>query len=539
MSTRLDRIKGAVVRSVVGALVGNTARNHLNPAIQQKKQTYTPQANRIFHPVNELIQNTLKIVNHIEYNSLTQSQADQLRDSLHSSLVSPSDSVTVANLKLDQVNATRKYLVNMVKSNKARANSARSGEPMEAKLSGRGAYTWRNFGRDAFTGVGTALGGIAGGAAGTALNAGIIGPRTVHAATVGGALGGGIGTEIGNSIFGRGAYTVARNTIVKTGMVLGEGTEVPSFVDSNRFTRITHREFIQDIVVPGTPTTFTNTTFVINPGNATLFPWLATIASCYQQYEIMGMVFMFKSTSTDFSTSGALGSVVLATNYDVLESPYASKVIMENSQYAVSAKPSLSQMHAIECDPRLTSNNVKYIRNPSSSTTTSQDARFYDHGLFELATVGLSATAGTVLGELWVTYDIKLLKPEIVNSAFLLTGQRISSGGTVSKTNIFGTAPTGAGAIYATVAGNVITFVRPGQFLLEFENGGTAPADPSEAAVGLTFSQPSSIVGAAAMANIYLVNVTATGQTLSLDYTSSTTITLTVLRISSYSSSTS
>jgi hypothetical protein len=332
---------------------------------------------------------------------------------------------------------------------------------------------------------------------------------------------------------------VGKNTIAKSGAVLAEGTEVPSFIDSNRYTRITHREFVQDIVVPASPAAFTNLSFVINPGNATLFPWLSTIASCYQQYEIMGMVIMFKSTSTDFSTSGALGSVILATNYDVLESPYTNKIIMENSQYAVSAKPSLSQMHAIECDPKLTTITTKYIRNPSSSTTTSQDARFYDHGSFQLATVGLSATAGTVSGELWVTYDIKLLKPEIINSAFLLSGQRITSGGVVSKTNMFGTAPTGAGSIFATVSANTLTFVRPGQYLLELENGGTGLVDPVETVVGLTYSQVTSVTnGTPSMINVYLLNVSASGQTFAVDYTTSTSIGVTVCRIASYLSAT-
>lgn len=412
---------------------------------------------------------------------------------------------------MDYLNAHRRK-VNAVLGRPSRGSSLR----------GRGAYTFGDFGRDVSGGVGSALGGAAGFAAGGPLGG-----------AVGASVGTGLGMEIGNTIFGRGAYSVARNTIAKAGTVLSEGTEVPSFIDSNRFTRITHREFVQDIVVPVAPTTFTNNTFVINPGNSTLFPWLASIASCYQQYEIMGMVFMFKSTSTDFSTSGALGSVILSTNYDVLESPFASKVIMENSQYAVSAKPSLSQLHAVECDPKLTTTNVKYIRNPSSSTTTSQDSRFYDHGLFQLATVGLSATAGTTLGELWVTYDIKLLKPEIVNSAFLLQGEKIGASG-VSKTALFGTSQSYLGAGYATANSNTLTFQKPGTYYLVLDMAGTVTVDTAETTTLGTFTQISSTNTGTFIVNQYVVNCTAVGQVITFDATGSATVSGSVVHIASY-----
>ncbi len=401
------------------------------------------------------------------------------------------------------------------------------------QLGGRGAYTWRDFGRGALTGAGSVTGGLLGGVIAGGPTGGT---QAAYGAGIGGTIGGGIGRSVGEYIFGRGAYTVARNSLFSNGSVLPEGTEVPTFADSDRFTRITHREFVQDIVVPATPTAFTNTSFVINPGNSALFPWLASIAANYQQYEIMGMVVCFKSTSTDFSTSGALGSVVLATNYDVLETPFVSKVIMENSQYAVSSKPSLSQLHAIECDPKLTSVTTKYIRNASSSFTLSQDNRFYDHGLFQLATVGLSATPGTVLGELWVTYDIKLLKPEIANSVSLTQGQHILSGGTVSKTAVFGTAPTTVGANYATATTNTLTFTRVGQFLVEVEVGGSILFDPGETAVGLTFVEIVNLASGPSQITMYTVTVTAPAQTLALDYSGSTTVGASSVRIASYAS---
>jgi hypothetical protein len=536
MSSRADRIKGAVVRGIVSGLTRKVVQSHISPVIQPERQVYTGPAARPIYPSNEIIQKAFRALNTLEYtDKLSPELVDRFRQDLQGNLIAPKDSYTLARTKAELVDNIVHQINEMVRGNRQRSEQMR---PMPA-LSGRGAYTWRNFGRDASTGIGSALGAAGGALAGTALGGGIPNPGTIHGGYVGAALGGGIGQEVGNAIFGRGAYMVAKNSLYKSGAVLSEGTEVPSFVDNNRYTRIVHREFVQDIVVPASPTGFTNISFAINPGNSALFPWLSSIAACYQQYEIMGMVVQFKSTSTDFSTSGALGAVVLATNYDVLETPYANKVIMENSQYAVSAKPSLSQMHAIECDPKLTSITTKYIRNASSSTVVSQDARFYDHGSFQLATVGLSSSAGQVLGELWVTYDIKLLKPEIVNTAVLLAGQKITSGGTTTKTNMFGTTPTTTGSLFATFSNNIVTWQRIGQFLVVMENAGSVVTDPSETISGLTFNQISNIGnGSFNMYNSYLVNCTAAGQSITFDFSASTTISLTIMRIAAYSFST-
>lgn len=517
MSTAIDRVKGAIVRGVTAGILGNIVDS-------RKQSVPTPK----LAPVSPTVINTLcdALTRKLAFAGLDPVVDNSVRQGLQGCRPVNGDSARTSYLKYQHLRHYQGLIDNMTKNSKSK----------NGQLSGRGDYTWKNFGRDAVTGLGT-LGGTLGGAA---LGTAAFGPGkgTVRGGIVGSSIGSGIGSELGSAIFGRGAYTVGRNSIVKTGTVLSEGTEVPSFIDSNRFTRITHREFVQDIVVPGAPTAFNNTTFVINPGNATLFPWLSTIASCYQQYEIMGMVFMFKSTSTDFSTSGALGSVILSTNYDVLETAYQNKVIMENSQYAVSAKPSLSQMHAIECDPKLTSITTKYIRNPSSSATASQDARFYDHGLFELATVGLSSTAGQVLGELWVTYDIKLLKPEIVNSAFLLQGERINAITGVTKALIYGTSPAVVGAQYAAVAGNTLTFVRAGQYLIEQLVSGAGLVDMTETAIGLTFTQVQYVTSGVLGLAVYVVNVTTVGQTLSFDASASGAVASLETRIASYLSAT-
>lgn len=368
--------------------------------------------------------------------------------------------------------------------------------------------------------------GILGGAA--------LGARYGH--PVQGAMAGGfIGGRLGNGvsrIVGFGDYTVQSNSIFKESMAVSPGEAVPSFGMIGQETRIRHREFIKDIVVPAVPATFTVQSFTINAGNINTFPWLATIAAQYQQYRVNGCVFEFKTLSSDITAGGALGSLILATNYDVTENAYPDKLRMENSQYAVSAKPSQSQIHTIECDPKLTQSKLLYVRD-ASSAASGVDARLSDLGSFQVATAGLPGTAGAVLGELWVSYDISLYKPEIV--APLLGGGQVSFTG--SKTNLFGTAGASVKGLVITASLNTLTFAETGQYLVDLKLNGTTMVVPtfvgSTAAVVAIANSGFAAADTEAIAQ-YTVNVTAKNQTVVFDASGSNTVSVAYARVSNY-----
>lgn len=223
-----------------------------------------------------------------------------------------------------------------------------------------------------------------------------------------GALAGkGLGAGLA-AVTGYGNYSVRANSLSKVSTSVDM---IPQFVKNDHSVRVTHREFVKDLVVPINPSSFVLEDFLINPANKTLFPWLATMARQYSQYKIHGMVFAYKTMSSDITSGGALGTVIMATNYNAIDRAYQSKIEMENSEFAVSTKPSMSLVHAIECDPKYSGLDVLYVRDPSYETTDTNDRRFYDYGRFQLATTGLPGTTGTVMGEIWVSYDIEFMKP--------------------------------------------------------------------------------------------------------------------------------
>jgi plastocyanin len=355
--------------------------------------------------------------------------------------------------------------------------------------------------------------------------------RPGFGATAGRSAGGFLGNGL-SRILGFGDYSVKSNSIFQESMAIAPGESVPAFGMIGQETRVRHREYIQDIVVPSTPTAFTNTAFTINAGDAVTFPWLAALASNYQQYKVNGMVFEYKTLSSDITAGGALGAVVLATNYDVTETEFTDKLHMENSQYAISAKPSQSQIHTIECDQNLTQSKLLYVRD-GNSRVSGVDARLSDLGKFQVATVGLPGSAGVVLGELWVSYDVSLYKPEIAPVALGTSGNGSKTG---QKDNLFNVDATINGNVL-TLNTNTVTFTGIGQYLFEIHFNGTGVAAPvvtgTATVVALTGD---SLVNSAGTLGVflYLVTTTVPSQTMILDATGSTTVSVAIVRAASY-----
>lgn len=248
--------------------------------------------------------------------------------------------------------------------------------------------------------IGSALGGMAGSAFG--------GPAGI---AVGNLLGGKIGHLI-EKITGFGDYRIQTNSIMKGGMS-------PPYV-VNAMNRgsviIRHREFICDIKAT---TAFTVQTFPINPGWSNTFPWLSQIASSFEQYRMRGCLFEFLSTSSDAllssATSTALGTVNMATQYDVAHPAFPDKRSMLNHEFSNSSKPSLTFIHPIECKKSRTPITELYTR--SGVVPSGSDPHLYDLGNFQIATEGMQA-AGGVLGELWVTYEVELFKQQFQIDSF-------------------------------------------------------------------------------------------------------------------------
>lgn len=267
----------------------------------------------------------------------------------------------------------------------------------------------------------TGLGGLLGGAIGSALVP-LTGPGAVP---VGAAVGDFVekhatleniteGMRTAKKFFGMGDYELKSNSLIATGGATS--SEVQIVPQGNRAVRIIYREYLGDIrsgaTLSGGSTTFDVSSYNINPGLVSLCPWFAPIAQQYEQWTPNGVVFEFKSLCSEYSANQALGAVMMATEYDVLDTAYANKTEMLNSAYSNEAKPSQRIVHGVECDPRDNPQSIFYVR--AGNLPSGGDQRDYDLATFYVATQGCP-TASLILGSLYIHYDITLRKEQLFN----------------------------------------------------------------------------------------------------------------------------
>jgi len=250
-----------------------------------------------------------------------------------------------------------------------------------------------------------------------------------------GAGGSALGTAAGqllSRITGMGDYKI-NNLSVRSNSFLTRGLQPPVFGSGTALTRICYREYLGDVVTSATPGAFQIASYPLNPGQSATFPWLSTMAALFQEYRLVGMVFEYKTTSGPIGNLGgsgstALGAVIMATQYNAYDAPFANKQAMEEEEFAVSVVPSASQLHMIECAPNQTPFVEKYVRTGAPVG----DLRMSDLGTFSIATSGCPFPSNAV-GELWVSYDVELYKPRLGVAA-----SSVLAGGIITTTAIAG-----------------------------------------------------------------------------------------------------
>lgn len=176
-----------------------------------------------------------------------------------------------------------------------------------------------------------------------------------------------------------------------------------------------HREYVRDIYAPLTSLAFSVQNWALNPGIALSFPWLSQIASNFEEYQFIQLIWTFKSTVTDFAaTSGQVGQVVMCTQYNPDQDAFADKEEMMLYEGGMSCKTTESLIHGVECDPAKNAGpSGKYVRVGSLGST--EDLKDYDHGRTSLAILNCPHTyAGQQIGELWVSYTVHLRKPKFM-----------------------------------------------------------------------------------------------------------------------------
>lgn len=297
-------------------------------------------------------------------------------------------------------------------------------------------------------------------------------------------LGSKIGSQLGSflghgaqqvlkAITGFGEYNVDHNSILEGGM---SPPTIVNTIQKGGFI-VRHREYVSDIVAS---TAFSNHTFDINPGLPGTFPYLSQIAKAFELYRMRGLVYEFKSMSSDSvlsaSASTALGTVAMATQYNSLNPGFTNLIAMENHEFSNACKPSCDFYHPVECKKSLISVSELYTR--TGAVPDNADIRLYDLGQFNIATSGMQNATG-VIGQLWCTYEVEFYQAKYDAPTSILSDHVRNS--SISNTQWLGSAHSFAGgcSLGLGIETNTITFptnVRDGTFFVNQQFRSTAGA---------------------------------------------------------------
>jgi hypothetical protein len=167
-------------------------------------------------------------------------------------------------------------------------------------------------------------------------------------------------------------------------------------------------------------------------------------------------IFTYRSTLTDVisDNNGQVGQIVMVHNTNVNKAPFAQKHLMMGYDGAQSSKTTEHAAHGIECAPdkrpgteRLAfqGSEGKFVRTKPLKTG---EIINYDLAKFQLAVAGTpDQLAHQTIGELWVSYTVRLRKPKFYTSLgygiscdqFLGHGDATIGGNGVNGTDPFGT----------------------------------------------------------------------------------------------------
>jgi len=260
---------------------------------------------------------------------------------------------------------------------------------------GRGAravhtFAKRNVPKGTFSNLGTAAGGAIANAPG---------------AHVGGLL----GKQLAQLV-GFGDYKIRRNSLLSPDAARAASNGSTFSHSRANSVVISKRENVGRII--GTTAAsegFELTQYRIQPTDASTFPWLHNVANNFVEYDLLGMIVSYETTSSPYSSAMGLGSVGIATQYNASSLPYNNMESLLNAEGAVFGNPAEDIVHGVECDPmeriRHGGGEVLYTRRPG----TRGPANLYDFGVINVGLEGIpSASVGAELGKIYVTYQIEL-----------------------------------------------------------------------------------------------------------------------------------
>jgi hypothetical protein len=238
---------------------------------------------------------------------------------------------------------------------------------------------------------------------------------------------------------------------------------------------------------------FATTSYPVNIGQSTTFPWGYKIAALYEKYQFTYLEFYYRREVSEYATNGQAGKVMLSFDFDASDAPPSGKQQVLDTEPHVDGMPCMDRIGLVINPRELARQDSWYVRPGSQPLNT--DIKTYDCGNLFVSTYGNANT--TVVGELRVRYKCIVSIP-VLSSAGGSSGGAGSylqitsnlSGETAAATTVYGalfasaTTPVVIGnGIGATFASSGLITLLAGSYLIE---GSCASTDSAATVSSLT-----------------------------------------------------
>lgn len=181
---------------------------------------------------------------------------------------------------------------------------------------------------------------------------------------------------------------------------------------------VKHTEYLQDLTaLADWDISSINQVYILQPGLASEFPWLAPIAANFEQYRWRKLIFHYKARAP--TTQG--GALYMGTQLNVEDANFSDKASMFN--YVGTTINELWTNYSHNCLLRRGDYLKKYFVRVGD-LAPGQDQLMYDQGKFTYVPVSGSQV---VVGELLVEYEIEFFNPKsnpngVTDYAYYLEG---------------------------------------------------------------------------------------------------------------------
>lgn len=225
-------------------------------------------------------------------------------------------------------------------------------------------------------------------------------------------------------LWGKGNYRLSKN-VKRNSLYFGGHT--PTFRGmGNGDTMLCRREYVTTLMTDTNPPGDIFWNYYLTPRNGSIALWGRNIAKMFQKWRPEGWLFIYKAMVSEYAAGAATpGFVGMAVNYDAAECACQSKLIFEEFDGALVFKASENAVFGVECayEDQPFRDYYTYppqAMSPPTTTTPTPSQREVAMGIMMFATFG--CPTNTKIGEIWTTYNVRLLQPLLPWSGSIAPG---------------------------------------------------------------------------------------------------------------------